>query len=113
MSSDQAQPVRTPLQRCRALVLTAIGCLLVGVGVVGLIVPLLPTTPFLLLASACFLRGSARCRRWLLHSPLFGPMIHEWQETRTISPRARLTAIALIVLIIGSTVIVLGCNLLD
>jgi hypothetical protein len=60
-------------------------CLLLGV--VGLLLPLLPTTPFVLLAAGCFARGSERCERWLLEHPYFGPKVRDWRENRAV-PRA-------------------------
>ena len=62
--------VANPLLR---VVLLGIGTLMVGLGIVGIYVPGLPTTPFLLLAALCYLRSSERLSRWLLNHPRFGP----------------------------------------
>ena len=56
-------------------VFLALGCLFVVVGVVGIFVPLLPTTPFMLAAAACFARGSERFYVWLFHHRTFGPIV--------------------------------------
>lgn len=74
-----------------------------AVGAVGVFVPLLPTTPFLLLAAACFVRGSDRLYRWLLATRPFGPMIREWRATRTIPRKDKTTAQVLIVVSFGSS----------
>ncbi len=53
-------------------------------GVIGIVVPLLPTTPFVLLAAACFSRGSERWERWLLAHRQFGPIVRDWREHRAV-----------------------------
>ena len=58
-------------------------------GVVGIFVPLLPTTPFVLLAAFCFARGSPRMEAWLLGHTRFGPMVRDWRERRAIPLRAK------------------------
>lgn len=63
-------------------------------GVVGIFVPVLPTTPFLLLASACFLRGSERMHRWLLSHGRLGKYIRDFEAGRGIPARAKVVAIA-------------------
>jgi len=72
----------------RALWLLAGGCSLLS-GIVGIFLPLLPTTPLVLLAAFCFSRGSLRCETWLLQHPRFGPMIQEWRAHRAIPLRAK------------------------
>jgi uncharacterized membrane protein YbaN (DUF454 family) len=75
------------------------GCISVGLGFLGLFLPLLPTTPFLLLAALCFSRGSERLHAWLIGHPQMGPIIRDWNEHRTIRPRVKLAAaITLVVL---------------
>jgi hypothetical protein len=62
--------------------LIAIGTLAVALAVVGMFVPILPTTPFLLLAAACYARSSDRFLNWLLHNRWFGAYIRNYREGR-------------------------------
>jgi len=89
-------PHVTPPSPLRWLWITA-GWLCVGLGAAGLAVPLLPTTPFLLLAAACFARGSERFLAWLIAHRVFGPTIHAWRERRALPPGVKGKAIALMV----------------
>lgn len=71
------------------------GTLALLLGIVGIFLPLLPTTPFLLLASACYLRGSERMHRWLMSQRHLGPYLRSYQQGRGIPLRAKVTALAL------------------
>jgi uncharacterized protein len=68
--------------------------------VVGIVLPLLPTTPLVLLAAFCFSRGSERCERWIVEHPRFGPLVRDWRATRSVPLRAK--QIALLMMAIGS-----------
>jgi uncharacterized membrane protein YbaN (DUF454 family) len=72
------------------------GWLSLATGIIGIVVPLLPTTPFLLLAAFFFSRGSERLHQWLVQHPRFGPPIRDWNEQGVIRPRAKVLAIALL-----------------
>ena len=75
-------------------VFVALGTLFLALGIAGIFVPLLPTTPFLLLASACYLRGSERLHRWLLSHGRLGAYIRACEEGRGIPRRAKAVALA-------------------
>lgn len=79
----------------------AIGCLAVIAGLIGVVLPVLPTTPFLILAAACFARSSPRFEQWLVDHPTFGPPVRDWRENGAIGARAKLFAIIGIVLGFG------------
>lgn len=89
----------------RWLLFTA-GWLCVGLGAVGVVLPVLPTTPFMLLAAFCFARSSPRFHRWLLSSKLFGPLIDNWQRERYIEKRSKRTALVVVALTFGLSITV-------
>ncbi len=64
--------------------------------VLGIFLPLLPTTPFLLLASACFMRGSKRMHGWLLNNKVFGEYLRNFEEGKGIPLKAKITALVLL-----------------
>jgi hypothetical protein len=70
-----------------------LGWLFVILGVVGIVLPLLPTTPFLLVAAICFSRGSQRMHDWLINHPTLGPPIVNWQTNRTITRKIKVVAL--------------------
>jgi len=80
--------------------LVAAGCFFVGLGVVGIVVPLLPTTPLLLLAAACFARSSERFYRWLLGNRWFGAYVKNYREGRRIPARVKIFSVALLWVVI-------------
>ena len=86
--------VRSRSQLVRVLFNLA-GAIALGLGIVGIFLPLLPTTPFVLLAAACFARGSERFHQWLLANRTFGPMVQEWEGHRSLPYRTKITAIVL------------------
>ena len=69
--------------------LFGLGWTCVGLGALGLFLPLLPTTPFLLLAAWCFDRSSPRLHGWLLRQPVLGPLLADWRAHGVIRPRAK------------------------
>jgi Uncharacterized protein conserved in bacteria len=82
-----------------------LGCLSLGLGVLGIFLPLLPTTPFLLLAAALFARSSQRLHSWLLSHPVLGEYIRAFLEDRSIPLRVKILSLCLLWASILSSVI--------
>jgi uncharacterized membrane protein YbaN (DUF454 family) len=76
------------------LIYIAIGCIAVALGVIGIFLPLLPTTPFLLVATWAFAKSSPRLEAWLTHHPRLGPPLRDWNERGAIPARAKAIAVA-------------------
>lgn len=70
-----------------------IGLTSLALGIAGVVLPLLPTTPFVLLAAYCFARGSQRLHDRLMANATFGPLIRNWEQHRAIAPRAKIMAV--------------------
>ena len=70
-----------------------LGMLMVVLGVIGIFVPLMPTTSFLILAAWCFARSSRRAEAWILSHPTFGPPIVAWRQNRAIARRHKAMSI--------------------
>jgi uncharacterized protein len=92
---------RSPLVRA---LLVAAGWLFVALAAAGAVLPLLPTTPFLLLAAACWVRASDRLYRRLAENRLLGPYLRTWREEHRVPQRAKVTAIALVILSFASSI---------
>ncbi|MCL5877899.1 MAG: YbaN family protein [Candidatus Bathyarchaeota archaeon] len=92
----------------KALWLVA-GLICVGLGTIGMVLPLLPTTPFLLAAAACFCKSSTRMYNWLLNNKWFGEYIRNYKEGRGLPIKTKVTALTVLWATIGvSTVFFLS-----
>lgn len=81
-----------PKRKAINAIWVSIGTLSLVIGFIGIFLPLLPTTPFVLLAAFCYARGSPRLHQWLLNHPKFGPPIRDWEEGRVIRTRTKIIA---------------------
>jgi uncharacterized protein len=95
LPAPPVHPPRNSLVRI-LLVIAGIGCM--GMAYLGSILPGLPTTPWLLLASGCFARSSPRLHRWLLRSPIFGKLLRDWHEHRGIRKHVKMFTVCLVIL---------------
>lgn len=105
MKVDYSHEVRrhgSPL--VRAVYLGA-GLVFLGLGIAGVFLPVLPATPFVLLAAACFARASPWFYNWLLNNRLFGPTVLEWRRHRSIPYRTKITAIVLMSLTLTASIV--------
>lgn len=93
--------------------LTILGFFFLALAVLGVILPVMPTTCFVLLAAACFAKSSNRFYAWLLASRVFGPMIRDWQATRSMPRRAKFMAITSILCAGAVSVAVLDSSTLQ
>lgn len=83
----------------------SLGFLFLGLAALGTVLPVLPTTPFLLLSAWLFARSSEKWHQWLLRSELFGPIIRNWEANRCIGCRTKVVSILLMLGVGGSSVL--------
>lgn len=95
-------------QRLRKWFLLVVGVTAVGLGAVGVVVPLLPTTPFLLLAAACFMRSSDRLYGWLIRSRCLGSYLRNYRDHRAMTRGAKISALTLLWGVIGYSAIMVA-----
>jgi uncharacterized membrane protein YbaN (DUF454 family) len=88
--------------------LIALGWLCIILASVGVVLPLLPTTPFLIIALACFSKSSPRFHRMLLNHKWFGPPLSQWEQTHTIQRRVKHKAMLIIIATFAISIIILS-----
>ena len=102
MSRNNKQQIAGGVKR-RALIIA--GSIFVGLGIVGIFVPLLPATPFLLLAAACYARSSNRFYNWLMNNKRLGNYITNYRQRKGVPLRTKVISISLLWLTIGYSVV--------
>jgi len=91
----------------RQTLLVAAGLVALGLGLIGIVLPGLPTTPFVLLAAACFARASSpRLHGWLTTHRYLGPMVRDWEANRSLPLRVKWIAITMM----GTMVLLSACQ---
>lgn len=89
-------PAEGILSRPKRWLLTGAGLVSLGLGAAGALLPLLPTTPFVLLAAFCFARSSPRLHRWLREHRWFGPPLEAWERHGSVPRKTKLQAFGLL-----------------
>ena len=98
----------SPLWRA---VLLVVGTVRLLVGFIGVVLPVLPTTPFLLVAAACYARASTRLYRWLLGQRSLGPIVAEWRSSRSFPPGIKARALVAVVVTFGVSLVLVDIPL--
>ncbi len=93
-----------PLSRLAKILYGLVGGLALAMGIIGIFLPGLPTTPFVLLAAACFAKASPRVHLWMLQHKLIGPMLRNWEEHRSLTRRTKCVAIGSMSLMIAISI---------
>lgn len=70
----------------------------VGLAFLGIILPVLPATPFLLLAAGCFSKSSTKWHNWLLNNRMFGPLLRNWQDHKSLTLKTKIIALSSILI---------------
>ncbi len=94
--SDGSNQINKISNRLIRGVLIIAGTFFVGLGVLGIFLPLLPTTPFLLLAAACYVRSSKRFYNWLLNNKWFGNYVKNYQEKKGVPLKVKILSVSLL-----------------
>lgn len=89
-------PAAPPVTGLRRALYVGLGLSFVVLAVLGAMLPVLPTTPFVILASYFFVRSSPRLHAWLLRSRLFGGMLRDWHRHRGVRPRVKVIALGML-----------------
>jgi uncharacterized membrane protein YbaN (DUF454 family) len=93
---SQAPLSKVKKQKAIRGLLVIAGMISLGLGAIGIFIPILPTTPFLLLSAACFMRSSERLHNWLINNRWFGDYIRNYKEGRGIPKKTKIISISLL-----------------
>ena len=97
--------------KLRRQLLIVAGTMSIAIGIIGIFVPILPTTPFLLLAAACYMRSSERFYHWLINNRLFGAYIRNYLEGRGMSLKIKIFTVVLLWTTIGISACIVTQNM--
>ncbi len=98
-------------RKTKKLIFLTLGFISIVLGFIGLFLPILPTTPFLILAAYLFSKSSKKMHNWLLEHRLFGPIINDWEKYGAISVKTKWIACSAIIIFFSYTLIFVEVNL--
>ena len=105
--SGQPHPDPSTISPVFRAVLLVVGTASLALGVIGIFLPVLPTTPFLLVTAACYARASTRLYEWLLGQPSLGPIITEWRRSRSFPPGVKTRALVVVVITFAVSIVLI------
>ena len=100
-ATDTAQGTQLHASRPVRWLLWTAGTISLVLGLIGVVLPGLPTTPFILLSAACYAKTSPRLHHWLTHHRLLGPMVRDWEQHRNLTRRTKTVAQVSMVLMVS------------
>ena len=92
-------------------ILLFVGYLSIAIAVIGIFIPLLPTTPFLLLAAACLSKGSTRVHDWLVNRSPWAPLLSDWEQNGTIAKKTKVLATVLMISMSGYALVAIDFHI--
>jgi hypothetical protein len=92
------------MSRFKRALLVAAGAVSLALGLLGVLLPGLPTTPFVLLSAACFAKASPRLHSWLTRHRFLGPMVRDWEANRSLPLRVKWVSTSLMLTMVGMSV---------
>jgi uncharacterized membrane protein YbaN (DUF454 family) len=109
---DEIGPDTAAVSPLWRVVLLVVGTAALILAVIGVFLPVLPTTPFLLVTAACYARSSTRLYEWLLGQPSLGPIIVEWRRSRSLPPGVKERALVAMAVTFTISIVVVDVLLL-
>lgn len=104
MVDPGSQSCRPASRRATRIAYLVAGSISLGLGSLGVLIPVLPTTPFVILAAFCFARGSVRAHCWLLENRVFGPLLRDYLAGRGVSRRVKAGALVFLWAVLGVSI---------
>lgn len=90
--------------KVKRILFVIFGTLFLVIGFIGVVIPVLPTTPFLLLAAACYIRGSKRIHNWMINNSIFGDFVRNYMERKGITIKQKIITLTFLWLTIGFSI---------
>jgi len=98
------------MQQLKRYLLITVGFISIMLGIIGIVLPLLPTTPFFILALACFARSSKKFHQQLLNNRFVGPLLSDWERDKKIDKKRKQKILILVVVSFSFSILLLSAN---